>query len=346
LETVSYTRERTGWPAAHILSGLGVSRASYQRYLRHAGVDPPEPVSPRHPYTLLEEEIEAVVAGALEYSELSHRVLAYKLMREGRAHVSPSAVYHILKERGLLLDRPLKKKRSKRTREIANCPDDRWQSDIKYVRVPRRDKGWRNMYMISFMDEYSRHIVHHELLWRMDGMSVSLAAQAAADKLKKDPVWKGILPLIQTDNGSGYISGDFDKTISGAGLFHERITPHCPEENGKVERLNRTLGEMMDDYDIDDEAHAKEVVAEVVMKYNEDRLHSALNYLTPGDYYRGEPEKLLAERREAVKNARERRRQVNIRKRKGVRSDHKEDSERTLFNQEPQTNFGVDLSQL
>lgn len=329
-----------------ILSGLGVSRASYHRYLRHAGVDPPEPSGPRHPYTLLAEEVEAVVKGALDYPELSHRVLAYRLMRERRAYVSPSAVYHILKERGLLLDRPLKKPRNKRTREIANCPDDRWQSDIKYVRVPRRDEGWRNMYMITFLDEYSRHIVHHELLWRMDGMSVSLAAQAAIDKLKKDPVWKGILPLIQTDNGSGYISGDFDKTISGAGLSHERITPHCPEENGKVERLNRTLGEMMDDYDIENEVHAKEVVAEVVRRYNEDRLHSALNYLTPGDYYRGDPEKLLAERREAVKKARGHRRQVNIRKRKDVRSDQKKDSERTLFNQEPQMNFGGILSQL
>jgi len=346
LKTVSYTRERTGWPVVHILSGLGVSRASYHRYLRHAGVDPPEPSGPRHPYTLLEKEVETVIAGALEYPELSHRVLAYMLMRKGRAHVSPSAVYKILKERGLLLDRPQKKKRSKRTREIANCPDDRWQSDIKYVRVPRRDKGWRNMYMITFIDEYSRHIAHHELLWRMDGMSVSLAAQAAIDNLKKDPGWKGNLPLIQTDNGSGYISGDFDKTISGAGLFHERITPHCPEENGKVERLNRTLGEMMDDYDFEDEAHAKEVVAEVVRKYNEDRLHSALNYLTPIDYYRGDPERLLEERREAVKNAREYRRQVNIRKRKGVRSDQKKNSERTLFNQEPQTNFGGILSQL
>lgn len=329
-----------------ILKLLGVSRSSYYRYIDHAGFDPPELSGPRHPYTLLEEEVEAVVAGALEYPELSHRPLAYRLMRKGLAYVSPSAVYHILKERGLLRDRPQKKKRSKQAREIANCPDDRWQSDIKYVRVPRRDKGWRNMYMITFLDEYSRHIVHHELLWRMDGMSVSLAAQAAIDKLKKDPGWKGILPLIQTDNGSGYISGDFDKTISGAGLFHERITPHCPEENGKVERLNRTLGEMMDDYDFEDEAHAKEVVAEVVGKYNEDRLHSALNYLTPTDYYRGEPEKLLAERREAIKKARERRRQVNIRKRKGVRSEMQTQKERTLSNQEPQMNFGVDLSQL
>ena len=56
LNSVSKTKDHTGWPVAHILSGLGVSRASYHRYLRHAGVDPPEPSGPRHPYTLLAEE--------------------------------------------------------------------------------------------------------------------------------------------------------------------------------------------------------------------------------------------------------------------------------------------------
>ena len=95
METVSYTRARTGWPVVSILSGLGVSRASYHRYLRYSGVDPPEPSGPRHPYTLLAEEVEAVVKGALDYPELSHRVLAYRLMRERRDHVSPSAVYWI-----------------------------------------------------------------------------------------------------------------------------------------------------------------------------------------------------------------------------------------------------------
>jgi hypothetical protein len=33
------------------------------------------------------------------------------------------------------------------------------------------------------MDEYSRYIVHHELLWNMDRESVSVAAQAALGTL-------------------------------------------------------------------------------------------------------------------------------------------------------------------
>ena len=316
--TVRETQARAPWPAGEILRRLGVSRASYQRYLQEVGGERAEPSGPRHPYTLLPEEVAAVVAGALERPELSHRVLAYWLMREGRAYVSPSAVYQVLKERDLLRRRPPKPKRVKRRREEAQGPDERWQSDLKYVRVPRRSGGWRNLYLISFLDEYSRYVAHHELLWTMDGRSVSLAAQAAVERLQADPDGKGRLPLIQTDNGSGYVAGDFDRTLSGAGLFHERITPHCPEENGKVERWHRTFGEMLEEHDLEDEFQARAAVAEVVRRYNEERLHAALHYLTPRDYYRGNPEQLLAERRTAISQAREHRRLVNIGKRRGV----------------------------
>jgi putative transposase len=318
VETVGETRGRAAWPVGEILRRLGVSRASYQRYLQEVGGERAEPRGPRHPYTRLPEEVAVVVAGALERPELSHRVLAYWLMREGRAWVSPSAVYQVLKERDLLRRRPPKPKRVKRRREEAKGADERWQSDLKYVRVPKRSGGFRNRYLLSFLDEYSRQVVHHELLWTMDGRSVSLGAQAAVDHLRADPGWKGKLPLIQTDNGSGYIAGDFEKTLSGAGLFHERITPHCPEENGKVERWHRTFGEMLEEHDLEDEAQAKAVVAEVVRRYNEERLHAALHYLTPKDYYRGDPEKLLAERHAAIAQAREHRRQINIGRRRSV----------------------------
>jgi len=39
--------------------------------------------------------------------------------------------------------------------------------------------GARNYYLLSFMDVYSRYIVHHELLAWMDGQGVSVEASAA-----------------------------------------------------------------------------------------------------------------------------------------------------------------------
>ncbi len=315
VDTVQSAREQSEYSVDEICSMLGVGRSSYYRYIRLRGFCR-VPSLPKHPYTLLPEEIDAVIAGALEWPELSSRALAFRLMREGRAFVSASSVYNILKQRGLNRLRPRKKKRYKRKRELPDGPDQRWQSDLKYVRVPKPDGGWRNMYLLVFQDEYSRCVVHHELLWKMDGQSVSLAAQAAVDKLKNDPGWNGSLPLIQSDNGSCYISGEFDKTLSGCGLLHERITPHCPEENGKVERLNRTLGEMLESFDLENEHDARERLDHIVRKYNGERLHAALNYLTPLDYYRGDPEVLLAQRAASVKAAREHRRMTNMGKRK------------------------------
>ena len=46
--------------------------------------------------------------------------------------------------------------------------------------------------------------------------------------------------------------------------------------------------------------------------YNHHRLHSSLNFLRPVDYYRGNPESLLAERRRKLTTARDLRKQENL----------------------------------
>jgi hypothetical protein len=48
-----------------------------------------------------------------------------------------------------------------------------------------------------------------------------------------------------------------------------------------------------------------------VRYYNEGRLHSALKYLRPVDYYRGNPKALLAELKRKLEEAAARRGEVN-----------------------------------
>ena len=55
------------------------------------------------------------------------------------------------------------------------------------------------------------------------------------------------------------------------------------------------------------------MIAEIIDNYNNVRLHSALSFLRPVDYYRGNPAVLLAERRRKLKMARELRKQENMR---------------------------------
>jgi transposase InsO family protein len=47
---------------------------------------------------------------------------------------------------------------------------------------------------------------------------------------------------VLTDNAFNYrLSRDFQAAIAALGARHQRIRPHCPWQNGKVERFNRTL---------------------------------------------------------------------------------------------------------
>ncbi|WNB86745.1 IS481 family transposase [Cellulomonas sp. ATA003] len=55
----------------------------------------------------------------------------------------------------------------------------------------------------------------------------------------------GIVRLVRvvTDNGANYKATAFARTVTAVASRHQRIRPHTPRHNGKVERYNRTLAE-------------------------------------------------------------------------------------------------------
>ena len=57
---------------------------------------------------------------------------------------------------------------------------------------------------------------------------------------------------------------------------------------------------------------AEKVFARVVRRYNEQRLHSALGFLTPADYYRGNPNERYTARRTKLAQARQQRKEKNL----------------------------------
>jgi transposase InsO family protein len=308
---VELSRRRSGWPAQKTLAALGIPRRTYYRWLQEeawARSLPVEPVRPVQPYEALPEEKAAVLDYARRHPQLRHREMAWRMVDEDVACLSPSTVYRILKEADLVCPWRRRSKRSRAADEKATRPNQRWLTDLMHVQV-----GDGVYYFVSFMDEYSRYIVHQELLPGMDGVTVSLAAQAAVDTLAKGadglPVAQ---PVIQTDNGSGYVSQEFRLVLKENGLGHHRIKPHCPEENGVIERAYRTVREALEGEELTNWLTAQQVLARVVRWYNEERLHSALGYLRPVDYYRGNPEARYAERRTKMAQARHQRREKNL----------------------------------
>jgi putative transposase len=310
-EEVERARQRSGWSAKRTLAALGIPRRTYYRWLREeawARALPAEPVKPVQPFEALAEEKQAVLNYARKHPELRHRELAWRMVDEDVACLSASTVYRILKEANLVCPWRRRSKRRRAEEEKATRPNQRWVTDLMELRV-----GDGTYYLVSFMDEYSRYIVHHELLLGMDGISTSLAAQAAIETLPRgedgQPRDK---PEIQSDNGSSFIAREFLQVLKEHGLGHHRIRPHCPEENGVIERSFRTLREALEGEELSNLLEAERVLGRVVRWYNGERLHSALGYLPPEVVYRGGGEERKEQRRRKLAQARHRRREKNL----------------------------------
>ncbi|HEY2396376.1 MAG TPA: integrase core domain-containing protein, partial [Rudaea sp.] len=70
--------------------------------------------------------------------------------------------------------------------------------------------------------------------------------------------------------------------VRSHGLNQEFITPHCPQQNGMVERLIRTLKEQCAHrHRFETLQHASRVIGDWILFYNHRRPHQALKMKTP-----------------------------------------------------------------
>ncbi len=324
-EEVKQTKTRSGWLVSRTLQALGVARSSYYRWLREkpwSRKEPGELVRVVQAFEALAREKRAVRDYALAHPEVRHRELSWRMIDEDVACLSASTVYRILREQRLMASWSRRKKRYREEREQASRPDEIWGTDLMYVKV-----NAQMYFFVAFIDEYSRYIVHHELLTSMDGVTLSLAAQRAVETLPRTGTGElAVRPEIRSDNGSGYISKEFHGLLEYHGLTHHKITPHCPEENGIMERANRTFREALEKVEPGSRFEAEDALRRIIKHYNTQRLHSSLGFLRPVDYYRGNPRVLHERRRRKLSQARHRRKQINL----GLR-------QRTLSYEDPET---------
>jgi len=94
------------------------------------------------------------------------------------------------------------------------------------------------------------------------------------------------ISAINTDNGSEYLL-EFHKEIVSWGIPHFFTDPHCPKQNGRVERFHQTAEYEYFNYQedlLDDLEMINQKCMEFNTKYNTKRFHRSLGYKTPWEY--------------------------------------------------------------
>jgi len=165
---------------------------------------------------------------------------------------------------------------------VASAPDQRWATDL--CRIWGGRDGWLTVALV--IDCSTRQL----LGWQL---SRSGKASTAAAALEQALITRfgtlGRVPapfLLRSDNGLVFTSRRYTRLVRSYGLQQEFITPHCPQQNGMIERLIRTLKEQCAHrHRFESQQHASRVIGDWIQFYNHRRPHQALGMKTPAEAY-------------------------------------------------------------
>jgi transposase InsO family protein len=236
--------------------------------------------------TKVSDEIEALlVAARKQRPTWGARKLKHILTQNYPSHAwpSPSCITTILSRNGLIA--PRKKRRTSPV--IARIPFAKcnhvnavWCIDFK-GKFRTRDGVW--CHVLTLEDAYARFFLRAEALTEPNGREVERILDGAFQEY-------GIPEAIRSDNGPPFAStgagGLTELSVwwLKLGIRLERIEPGKPEQNGRLERLHRTLEEVVG-------SPAKNVEAQQRAldhwrhDYNHQRPHEALGMRVPADAY-------------------------------------------------------------
>jgi putative transposase len=283
-----------------LVGWLGLSRSKYYTWRQRFGkANEHNGLVPRD-HWLLPWECEAIKAYWKANPEEGYRRLTYMMMDADIVAISPSTVYRVLKKAGLLDLRVVKPSRKGTGFVQPERPHQEWHIDVTYVNL-----SGTFYYLCSVLDGYSRYIVHWELRESMKEANVELIVQKALE------AFPGEKPRLISDNGPQFTARDFKDFIRLSGMTHVRTSPYYPQSNGKQERMQGTVKkECIREKCPKDAEEARRWLGQYIQRYNTQRLHSAIGYVSPLDMLQGRHKEIHQARDRKLEAAREKRREA------------------------------------
>jgi transposase InsO family protein len=279
-EVVAFIRrwsEKAGLAIDRFLQWLNLSVGKYYEWCRRMGkVNQHNGKVPRD-FWLQEWEKQAILDFQIQYPQEGYRRLTYMMMDADVVAVSPSSVFRVLHGAGRLRkwsQRPSKKGTGF---EQPLKPHEHWHIDIAHINI-----HGTFYYLCAVLDGASRYLIDWSLRDSMKEADIEILLERAKER------FPGARPRIISDNGPQFIAKDFKEFIRISGMTHVRTAPYYPQSNGKLERWNQSIKSecirpgvplCLDD--------AERLIAQYVVVYNEQRLHSSLGYVTPKDMLEG-----------------------------------------------------------
>jgi putative transposase len=276
---------------AELCRGFSISRKTAYKWVERFGENGRAGLAdrsraPQHSPQAIEKEVADAIIGARErYPHWGARKLRLWLQREepGRNWPAASSMGELLNREGLIQPRRIRRRTPpySEPRAPAEAPNDLWCVDFK---------GWfrcgdgTRCDPFTTSDACSRYVFCCRAVEKTDGPHVRGVMETIFRR-------HGLPPAILSDNGPPFASGApggltrLSMWWLHLGIRHERIEPGRPEQNGRHERMHRTLKEETASPPAANLRLQQQAFMKFERMYNEQRPHEALGGKTPADVH-------------------------------------------------------------
>jgi transposase InsO family protein len=286
-----YDYERDEETMTELCARYGIARETGYVWLRRyrergvGGLVELNRAAERHPNQTPAEIEQAVLELRQAHMRWGPRKLKRVLERDqpGRAWPAASTMGALLKREGLVVERKQRRKTAPYSEPLvhADGPNRVWCADFK---------GWfrtadgARIDPLTISDAHSRYLLRCQAVEKTDTPRVQAIFEAAFREY-------GLPQAIRTDNGAPFASTALAGLSRLAvwwiklGIVPERIEAGHPEQNGRHERMHRTLKQEVAMPAAKDRREQQRALQRFRQEYNQVRPHEALGMQTPASAY-------------------------------------------------------------